>query len=178
MKTEEFTNSLQTKGRYSFTTSDAQQALQLTKDATFSALRRLRKKKQIVSPVKGFYLIVPPEYQAFGCLPANMFIADLMKYLDMPYYVGFLSAAEFYAASHQKPQRFQVITLKNRTPLHCGRIYIEFIANKKIAQLPTKKFNTLTGTIEVATPEVIAADLVTAPQHSAGINNVATVLRE
>jgi len=30
----------------------------------------------------------------------------------------------------------------------------------------------------VATPEVVALDLVSAPQHAAGINNVATVLTE
>lgn len=107
-----------------------------------------------------------------------MFIPDLMKYIQQPYYTGFLSAAQFYGASHQKPQRFQVVTLKNRQPLHCGRVYVEFIANKNVAQMPTKKFNTSAGELLVATPEVIAADLVSAPQHGAGINNVATVLSE
>jgi len=178
MKVLGFINELQSHGRYSFTVSEAEKAFQLTKVATLNALHRLKQKKQIVSPAKGFYLIVPPEYQAFGCLPADMFISDLMKYLNMPYYVGFLSAAQFYGAAHQKPQRFQVVTSKNRAPIQCGRIYIEFIAKKNILQFPTKKFNTPTGTIEVATPEVVAADLVTAPQHSAGINNVATVLQD
>jgi predicted transcriptional regulator of viral defense system len=42
--------------------------------------------------------------------------------------------------------------------------------------MPTKKFNTAAGTINVATPEVIAADIVTMPQYAAGISNVATVL--
>ena len=44
--------------------------------------------------------------------------------------------------------------------------------------MPTKKFNTQAGTIEVATPEVISADMVTMPQHAAGISNAATVLME
>ena len=101
-----------------------------------------------------------------------------MKYFNLPYYVGFLSAAQYYGAAHQKPQRFQVVTSKNRPAIHLGRIYIEFIANKKIALMPTKKFNTPAGTIEVATPEVISADIVTMPQHAAGISNAATVLME
>lgn len=143
-----------------------------------AALRRLRLNKIIVSPARGFYLIVVPEYQILGCLPADMFIPDLMKYLNLPYYVGFISAAQYYGAAHQKPQRFQVVTSKNRLPIKCGRIYIEFIANKNIAIMPAKKFNTYTGIINVATPEVISSDIVTMPHHAAGINNVATVLME
>jgi predicted transcriptional regulator of viral defense system len=141
-----------------------------------NALRRLRLKKSVVSPAKGFYLILPPEYEILGCLPADMFIPDLMEYLNLPYYVGFLSAAQYYGAAHQKPQRFQVVTSKNRSPIHCGRVYIEFIANKDVAQMPIKKFNTSGGIINVATPEVTAADIISMPNHAAGINNVATIL--
>lgn len=178
MKAHDFINRLRSQGRYFFTFQEAEEALALTKAATLNALRRLRLNKLVVSPARGFYLILPPEYQILGCLPADMFISDLMKYLNLPYYVGFLSAAQYYGAAHQKPQRFQVVTFKNRPPIHCGRIYIEFIANKKVAMIPTKKFNTYSGTIEVATPEVISADIITTPQHAAGINNVATILME
>lgn len=178
MRAQEFINKLRSQGRYSFTTQAAAEALQLDRIPVLNALHRLKRNKLIVSPAKGFYLIVPPEYQAYGCLPAEMFVSDLMSYLGQPYYVGYLSAAQFYGAAHQKPQRFQVVTIKNHPPIHCGRIYIEFIANKNVGMLPTKKFNTAAGTIAVATPEVLAGDLVTAPQHAAGINNVATILVE
>jgi predicted transcriptional regulator of viral defense system len=176
MKALEFINKLRSIGRYSFNTQEAMDALEVNKLATLNALKRLKENKLIVSPARGFYLIVPPEYQILGCLPADKFVPELMEHLGLPYYVGFLSAAQFYGAAHQKPQRFQVVTTKNRPPIHCGRIYIEFIANKNAASYPTKKFNTSTGTIFVATPEVIAADIVTAPQHAAGIHNVATIL--
>jgi predicted transcriptional regulator of viral defense system len=178
MKAHDFINKLRSQGRYFFTTQEAEKALALAKIATLNALRRLRLNKLVVSPARGFYLILPPEYQILGCLPADMFIPDLMKYLNIPYYVGFLSAAQYYGAAHQKPQRFQVVISKNRPPIRCGRIYIEFIANKNVAMMPTKRFNTYAGTIDVATPEVISADMVTRPQHAAGISNAATVLME
>lgn len=178
MKIEEFVNKCRVNGRYSFTTSEAEKALELPKIQVLNALYRFKEKKILVSPAQGFYLIVPPEYQAYGCLPAEMFIPDLMRSLQQPYYVGFLSAAQFYGAAHQKPQRFQVVTLKNRRPIHCGRINVVFIANKGIEQMPIKQFNTAAGTIAVATPAVISLDLVSSPQHGAGINNVATVLKE
>ncbi len=178
MKAQTYINELRRQGRYSFTTTDAEKTLALEKVPCLNALHRLKKHKLIASPAKGFYLIVPPEYQVYGCLPADMFIPDLMKYWKMPYYTGFLSAAQFYGAAHQKPQRFQVVTLKNRLPIQCGRVHVEFIANKHIEHLPIKTFNTLAGTLAVASPEVLAADLVSAPHHAAGINNVATILSE
>jgi predicted transcriptional regulator of viral defense system len=178
MSAYEFIEKLRSQGRYSFTVQEMEQVLQLNKIAAINALHRLRVNKMVISPARGFYLIIPPEYQAFGCLPADMFIPDLMKHFHQPYYVGFLSAAQYYGAAHQKPQRFQVVTIKNRQLIQCGRIHIEFIANKYAASIPFKKFNTLAGSIAVATPEVIAADIINAPHHAAGINNAATVLTE
>ncbi|MBV8801893.1 MAG: type IV toxin-antitoxin system AbiEi family antitoxin [Gammaproteobacteria bacterium] len=178
MKATEFITMLRTQGRYSFTIIEAEKALNLNKIATINALRRLRLKKMIVSPARGFYLILLPEYQMLGCLPAEMFISDLMNYFSQPYYIGFISAAQYYGAAHQKPQRFQVVTPKNRPAIRCGYIYIEFIANKHANLMPIKKFNTLAGTINVATPEAIAADIVNMPKHAAGINNAATILCE
>lgn len=55
---------------------------------------------------------------------------------------------------------------------------MEFIANKKVAAMPIKKFNTFSGSLAVATPEVLALDLITSPRHAAGFNNVATILTE
>lgn len=178
MKAQEFINKTRANGRYSFTIQEAEAALELSKIPVLNALSRLKQHKLIVSPAKGFYLIIPPEYQAYGCLPADMFVPELMKYFNQAYYVGFLSAAQFYGATHQKPQQFQIVTLKKRRPIECGRIRIEFIANKKVSQIPIKKFNTSAGVISVSTPEVIAHDLVSAPRLGAGVNNVVTVLTE
>lgn len=178
MKVQEFINKLRAEGRYSFALEEIQTSSRLAKISIPNALHRLKGNECIVSPAKGFYLILPPGYRVYGCLPADMFIPDLMKHINQPYYVGFLSAAQFYGAAHQKPQRFQVVTSRNLRPIHCGRIYVEFITNKNVAQMPTKLFNTQSGQIVVATPEVIAADLVSSPKYGAGINNVATVLSE
>jgi predicted transcriptional regulator of viral defense system len=176
MKAQEFIHYLRSQGRFSFTIGEAEKALERSKIVTLNALKRLG--PNIVSPAKGFYLVTPPEYQVLSCLPAEMFIHQLMQYFNQPYYVGFLSAAQYYGAAHQKPQRFQVVTVKNRRPIHCGRTYIEFIANQHVTKCTTKPFNTPTGSLLVASPETLAIDLVTAPQHAAGINNVATVLME
>lgn len=178
MKAQTFINNLRSQGRFTFTIEDAENALELEKIPCLNALHRLKQSNQIASPAKGFYLVVPPEYQIWGCLPADMFISDLMKKLNLSYYVGFLSAAQYYGAAHQKPQCFQVVTTAKRRPIECGRIRIEFIANQQMASQPTRTFNTPAGVIKVASPEVLAADLVSSPQHAAGVSNVATILTE
>jgi hypothetical protein len=70
-----------------FTIVNAEKMLGLEKVHCLNALHRLKKNHLIFSPAKGFYLIVPPEYQAYGCLPADMFIPDLMRHWNLPYYV-------------------------------------------------------------------------------------------
>lgn|SRR3990167_1053659 len=178
MRAQEFINGLRQQGRYSFTLEEAKTTFQKSLVAVKSALHRLKKRGMIISPARGFYLVVPPEYQIIGCLPAEMFVDDLMKYLNKPYYVGFLSAAQYYGAAHQKPQVFQVVTSKNLRSIVCGSIYIKFVTNRLIKKLPVKLFNTASGIIKVATPELIIADMLANQRYALGIDNVATILLE
>ena len=91
--------------------------------------------------------------------PADMFIEDLMKYLDQPSCWVFKRCSILWS-SPSKASRFQIMTIKSHRPIQCGRVYIEFI-NKKAGMMPTKSINTLAGTIKVATAKVLATDIVT-----------------
>lgn len=167
------------EGRVSFTLEQAQQALNSSRHATISALSRLRQKGQIISPAKQFYLIISPEYEHLGCLPPEQFIPHLMAYWNSPYYVGLLSAAEFYGAAHQKSQHFQVIAPERHRNLKIGKISIHFIQKKvSYEEFATRDFNTPRSRLKVSTPEITAIDLVNYPWHSGGMNHVATVLTE
>lgn len=176
MKPLEFIKHLRANGQYTFTVAEAEEAFGTNRANTLNKLKRL--KPDICSPAKGFYVIIPPEYRAFGCLPAEMFIDQLMAYWAEPYYVGYLSAAQYYGAAHQKPQSFQVVTTRSRRHIQCGRISIEFIKNKDTMAFPIKPFNTAAGIVSVATPETLMFDLVGSQQYAAGIDNIATVLAE
>lgn len=178
MKTEDYLIHLASQGQHYFTTNDAMRALDSSKVNTWATLIRLEKKGSIATPYRGFHLIVPPEYRRLKCLPPEQFIPDLMRHLKLPYYVGLLSAAQYYGASHQQSQVFQVITPSNRNKIFCGKVKIDFVARKHMALLPTKQFNTSKGYVQVSTPEVTALDLVNYPLHCGGLNNVITVLEE
>jgi len=174
----DFVFDMMAQGRYTFTVNEFANVLEISITAARAALRRLHKKGLIAMPYRGFLVIVPPEYRNFSCLPPDQFIPQLMKYLEEPYYVGLLSAAEYYGAAHQRPQVFQIILNKYRSFLECGRIRVEFIARKNLAFIPTISRKTQRGFIQVSTPEVTAFDLVGYPEHSAGFDNVATILTQ
>jgi len=174
----EYIDDLASRGRYQFTVEDFANARESTVVAARAALRRLGERGTIAMPYRGFLVIVPPEYRALGCLPPEQFIPQLMDYLNEPYYVGLLSAARYYGAAHQAPQTFQIMTKRNRKPITCGKIRVDFVAKNSGVNTLTTPFNTQRGVIMVSTPEATALDLVGYQQHCGGLEHVATVLGE
>ena len=173
-----YIKSVRAAGHHSFTMMDALSNLGVSRNAVICGMYKLKKKGDIISPAKNLYVIVPPEYQAIGCLPADELVPILMNHWGLPYYVCLLSSALYHGASHQKPQVFQVMVDKQLKPIICGKVKIEFIYKKSLESLPTKKIPIKTGYLVIATPELTAMDLVIYPHHAGGLNNIATVLSE
>jgi predicted transcriptional regulator of viral defense system len=167
---------LAARGRYHFSAAEAQAALGGT--AAKFALSRLARNGLIASPARGFYVIVPPEYRAIGCLPADQFIPALMKQLNLPYYAGLLTAAQYHGAAHQRPQEFQVFLEKKHLRIACGSVKVAFMVRKRLRDVPVVNLNTQRGTLAVSTPEATALDLVGYHRHAGGLDQVATVLSE
>lgn len=170
--------SLPADGRYTFTRQDAEEASGGSFVAVQSALRRLKKSGRIVSPRRGFYVLVPAEHRAAGSPPASWFIDDLMTYCRCQYYVGLLSAAALHGAAHQQPMVFQVLTDKLNARMRIGRVTIDARKSRAVGRYPTTSIQTETGTMTVSTPEATALDLVRFPKAAGYWNNLATVLAE
>lgn len=176
LNARQYLESLTAGGRYDFDIDEAQKALGPT-SAKF-ALSRLAKQRLIVSPARGFYVIIPPEYRALGSPPADQFIPALMKKLGLPYYAGLLTAAQYHGAGHLRPQEFQVLLEKKRLPISCGRVRVAFIVRKRLSDVPVQTLNTKRGFLTISTPEATALDLVGYPNRVGGLNQVVTVLSE
>ena len=174
----DYVESLQARGYYTFVRRDAQGALSATDTAFKFAANRLAKKGRIVSPRRGFFVIVPAEYKLAGAPPATWFIEELMKFQGMPYYVGLLSASALHGAAHQQPQEFQVVTSAPLRPIRVGREKIKFFTKKKIARTPTENIKGATGFFPASTPEATAFDLVRYSSSAGYLGNVATILGE
>ncbi len=175
----EYLDKLRMYGRRHFTFREIMQDLHISENAAKTGLYRLKKTKKIITPIKGVYVIVPPEHQPYGSIPAEELVPIIMQYLKINYYVGLLSAGLFYGATHQKPARFQVMTNKRiKRPLKFGDVVIELIYKDSLEGLPTKDFVVSTGYLKVATPELLAIDLFKYSARAAGISHIATVLSE
>lgn len=178
MRVSTYIDQLQASGRYWFTSQEALVALNTSNATLLSAIKRLKKQGRITSPAKQFYLIIPPEYYHLGSLPAEAFLPHLMKFWGMEYYACLLTAAEYYGAAHQRPQRYQVMTNRYKPNLICGKVSIQFIQKQDISHIPIKTINTRYSILQLSTPEMTAIDLVSYPKHSGGLNNIATILSE
>ena len=169
---------LTARGRYHVTSSELRSALGVSEAAARQALSRLAAKGEIVSPARGFYVIVPPEYRRSGCLPADQFVPALMEYWGACYYVGLLSAAQYHGAAHHRPQAFQVVAERNRPAIDCGSVRVVFVACRNLSTVPVERFNNPRGTVLVSTLEATALDLVGYMHRSGGLDRVAGVLSE
>lgn len=171
-----FIHDVAARGRYHFTTEEAVQALGGSLPAVRAALRRLKGKGEIADPHRGFHVIVPPEYQRLGCLPAEQFVPQLMAHLGEPYYVALLSAAELHGAAHQRPQSFQVMVKRNRRQITCGEVRVRFVARRDLETTHVVEMNTPRGRLRVASAEATAFELVGYADQCGGLDNVASVL--
>ncbi len=166
-------------GARHFTLEKLMADMRLSKNAALNAIHRIKEKGELISPLRGLYVIVPPEHMPHGCIPAEELVPIMMKHLNTEYYVALLSAAGFYGAAHQKIFKFQVITnARIIHPLKFGQIEIEIIKRKKLSNLPIQNFTVNTGYLNVASPELIAIDLLEYIHRCGGLNHVVTVFSE
>ena len=67
----DYLKQLRKSGQISFTADQAAKDLQTSKSNILVAIGYIKKQGDLISPAKGFYVIVPPEHQKFGCIPAE-----------------------------------------------------------------------------------------------------------
>lgn len=174
----EYLENVQKHGRLLFLKKDALQALNISENALQLQITRLAKKRKVAYLKKGMYQIIPVEYERAGSLPPEWIIDDLMTYLQIPYYVGLLSAASFHGAAHQAPQIFQVICQRKVPDLRIEGNKICFYASKDFSLIPTQDMKTPAGYVKVSTPEGTAFDLLRYLHQAGHLNHVTTLLAE
>ncbi|MBA3065436.1 type IV toxin-antitoxin system AbiEi family antitoxin [bacterium] len=166
------------KGGYSFTLDEIKKSLGLSYNAAKQTLYQHQKKKQIAIIRNGFYVIIPPEYSHKGMLPIYLFIDDLMKWLDKPYYLSLFTAAALHGAAHQQPMESFVITVKPALrSIKNEKLLINFSVKNGWDKRDIVQKKTDAGYVKVSSMELTALDLMYYLKHS-GINRCASVISE
>lgn len=148
------------------------------------ALMRQARKHRLVSPRRGFYLILRPEDRAIGAPDPARWIDPLMKYLQLDYRVTLLRAAAFHGAAHQASMVFQVIVPKQMRDLEVGRHRLVFIYQNPSAFGKVNQPDWLgllkseAGFAKVAGIELTLLDCVRYFHKAGGINGVAQIVKD
>lgn len=173
-----YASNLLSEGRVVFSAEEARKALDIGQGAFLDAAERLQRRKHLLRPRRGFYVIVPPQYASWGGPPPSWYIDDLMQHEERSYYVGLLKAAELHGASHQAVMEFQVVTDKRFSKIRAGRSLITFYYRKELVSVSegVERRKTDTGSMKVSSVELTALDLLRYPNAAGGIDNIATVL--
>lgn len=176
----QYATRLLSEGRAIFSREEAQRALGISRRALLDAAERQQRRGLLIRPRSGFYVIVPPQYMAQGAPPPSWYIDPLMRHEGRAYYVGLLKAAELHGASHQAVMAFQVVTDKRMPDIRAGRSTISFRYRKDMVAVAAgiSDQKTDTGSMRVSSVELTMLDLVRYPHAAAGLDNVATVLRD
>lgn len=141
-------------------------------------LHRLVKKGYISSVYRGFYVVVPVQYQLKGVVPPVYYIDWLMRYVGKPYYLSLLSAAAMHGASHQAVMITQVITVAPRIKYSSKNPDLNWNYRKQIPKELLMTKNTEAGVVRYSNPELTTIDLVQFADHVGGYQRAATVLAE
>lgn len=176
---ESFLDEQRANGKYSFTNEGLHSQLDVSENALKKSLQRLKHQGAVVMVRRGFYVIVPPEYQAKGIIPTSFYVHDLMNFLKRDYYVGLLNAAAYHGAAHQQPQNYSIITegIALR-PIKKDQVEINFYIKKTWNKKDVTKKKVDTGYINISSPELTALDLVSYYNEVGGFNRVVTVIEE
>lgn len=171
-------DSLQARGRYSFTFSEAKEALsERTESDLAQAVEALVERRRLARPSKEFLVVVPLEYREMRAPPASWFLDDWMRAEGRRYHVGLLTGAALHGAAHQQPQTFQVMVDRALEPAVVGRNQFLFVQYEHAGE-GVKPLNTPTGSMLVSTPEHTALQLVQFASSVGGIDAVASLLEE
>lgn len=180
----EFVDSQLIRGRGFFTKSAALADLGLSREALKSAIARLAKKGMLVSPRRGFYLILRPEDRALGAPDPARWIDPLMKFLGIDYRISLLRAAAFHGSAHQAAMVFQVIAPRQLPDIEIGRQRIEFLFQSPRAFSKANhpewlsNLKTDAGFAKVAGVELTLFDICRYFHRAGGINAAAQMVHD
>lgn len=169
---------LQSHGRITFTLEEAVRTLGLTGAAFLKSAGRLQKRRMLLSPRRGFYVVVPPQFNDWGAPPPSWYIDALMY--PRPYYVGLLKAAALHGATHQAVMEFQVVTGQQWRKVLAGRSLLTFHVRTDMESVRDGiiDYKTPAGTMKVSSPELTAFDLFRYSPVIGGLHVIAQCLSD
>lgn len=169
-----FVDGIQRSGRYGFALAEID-AVSTSKIAIRAALRRLEARGRVrrLTPHGDYFAIVPHEHATMRAPPAVWILDDYMRHRGLDYYVGLLSAAEWYGAAHFAVQETQVVGSRQLTSIDIGRDRLRFFVKRGVARTPVRRLSSGAAFVSVSTPEATMLDLIRYVKAAGGLSRAA-----
>ena len=166
-------------GRPSFTLDEVSSVSSLRRPVLAIALHRLKERKLIVSPMRGFYVCVPDRYQLRGDVPPSFYVDDLMRQLGREYYLGLTSSAAIWGAGHQRIHKdFAVVTLPRMRGSGLAHDMLRLVYRERMPETHVVTRNADGGVVRFADAVLTAFDIVRHADLVGGMSSAATILSE
>jgi hypothetical protein len=181
---DSYLDDLQSHGRFTFTREEGLSASGKSAKSFSAAITRTIKKNRLLSPRRGFYVILRPEDRIAGAPDPERWIDPLMQYLGIDYRISLLRAAAFHAASHQASMIFQVIVPRQLRSIEAGRHRIQFIYQGSEVFAKVNRPDWLaqmksdTGFAKVADVELTLLDTIRYFHKTAGMNGAVQIIHD
>ena len=178
-RTANYIKKLRSNGKYSFTDDELYKFVSKSKSNVRKDIDRLRNKGLVRNIRRGFYTIIPDEYTNMGVLPVDIYVDDLMKYINKQYYVGLYSAAMLHGAAHQQPQEYYIVTASPKPRnIKKDMFIINFSVKRNFPVYGIEDSKTMTGYMKLSNKELTFFDLIYYMKTLGGINRIITILDE
>lgn len=165
---------LASEGKRIFSFKDALSVSDLKSQTLKKVLYRLAKKRWVLRLEKGKYLIIP-----FEAGPLKEFTEDefiIASSLIEPYYIGFLSALNYYGWTEKASPIIYIVTTKRKSPLTINGVRYQFVTFSK------KRFFGQTQVwiggkkVSISSPEKTILDSLFMLEYAGGVVEVAKAL--
>ncbi len=158
------------KGKKTFTVKELLK-IKSNKNATYKSISKMLKKGIIKTPSQGFYVILSPAEQKHEKVPPDTFIDQWMNFRKSKYYIGLLSASNFYGTSHHRPMLYQVVTSARIQNKGIFKNHLEFHYKKNFSELCLQEVKGRFGYLTYSSPALTCYDLLRYERSVGGFLN-------
>ncbi|MFH0973560.1 MAG: type IV toxin-antitoxin system AbiEi family antitoxin [Candidatus Micrarchaeota archaeon] len=150
-----------------FTIDDARKILGTSDASVKNVLKRLKKKRRVISLQKGAYLFAPLKSGVEGFWSENAF--KIVPYLvkTREYYIGFIAAMNYWGMTEQIPITVHIAIKKQKRPVEAVQTKFVFVTKKRLGDFTKISF---TGTeVNISSVEQTILDALAFPEYCTGI---------
>ena len=168
-------SNLSSEKEYVFTTKEAEKAAGIKGPRLRKLLHDLMKNKWVEGIERGRYIIIPLEAGWKGEHGTHPFL--IARKLVNPYYVGFLSALNYYGITEQVATTTYVVTIKKKQAVgfHAQNYYFVSMDKKRFFGIAEEWIGDLK--FNISDKEKTIIDCLFIPEYSGGLTEVAKAFK-